>query len=92
MNRRTCPVCGKPSLPISGLLFSDAECASCRSVVGVHRFASISFAILIFAVTVLTTVAVLAQSGLYAALIWLPFPVGSLSFLKAWLCPLRQVS
>jgi len=30
---------------------------------------------------------VMAQMGFYAALIWFPFPIGALSYLKAWLCP-----
>lgn len=88
MNYRICPACSKRSLPVSNLLFGDARCASCNNVIAVHWIASAGFAVVIFIVTALTTLLVLTQSGLYAALIWLPFPIGALSFLKAWLCPL----
>jgi hypothetical protein len=44
---------------------------------------------LIFAVTVSTTIMVLAQMGFYAALLWFPCPIGALSYVKAWLCPLE---
>jgi hypothetical protein len=33
--------------------------------------------------------AVLAQQGLYAALIWLPFPIGAIGYFKARFCPLE---
>lgn len=89
MNCRICPACSKRSLPVTNLLFGDARCASCNNVSGVHWIASAIFAVAIFIVTAFTSVLVLTQSGLYAALIWLPFPIGALSFLKAWLCPLQ---
>jgi hypothetical protein len=31
---------------------------------------------------------VLAQMDVYAALLWMPFPIGAISYLKARLCPL----
>jgi hypothetical protein len=89
VNFRICPACSKRSLPVSNLLFGDAQCASCKNFSGVHWIASTSFAVAIFIVTAFTSLLVLTQSGLYAALIWLPFPIGALSFLKAWLCPLQ---
>jgi len=46
------------------------------------------FFALIFVTTTLSTIAVLAQQGLYAALIWLPFPIGAIGYVKARFCPL----
>jgi len=86
--RRECPVCSARSLPIAGLLFNDVQCVKCHSLIGVHWLASSSFAVLIFVVTAVTTVMVLAQMGLYAALLWFSCPIGALAFLKVWLCPL----
>jgi hypothetical protein len=40
-------------------------------------------------VTSLSTIAVLAQFGIYAALLWFPFPVGALGYLKARFSPLE---
>jgi uncharacterized protein (DUF983 family) len=87
--RRECPVCSESTLPIAGLLFTDARCGSCDSRIGVHWVASTCFSMLIFAVTVSTTIMVLAQMGFYAALLWFPCPIGALSYVKAWLCPLE---
>ncbi len=47
-----------------------------------------AFAAVIVPVTVITTIMVLAQMDVYAALLWMPFPIGSISYLKARLCPL----
>ena len=86
---RRCPNCSKPSVPVKGLLFGDSRCTNCGSFVGVHRIASMSFSLLIFAVTVPTTIMVLAQQGLYAALLWFSCPIGALSYIKARFCPLE---
>jgi hypothetical protein len=40
-------------------------------------------------VTSLSTIAVVAQFGIYAALLWFPFPVGALGYLKARFSPLE---
>jgi hypothetical protein len=45
--------------------------------------------VLTFLVTSLSTIAVLAQFGIYAALLWFPFPVGALGYLKARFLPLE---
>jgi hypothetical protein len=58
-------------------------------VVGVHSGAYLSFNILIAAVALTTTIMVLMQLGVYAAIVWFPFPVGSLSYLKARFSPLE---
>lgn len=47
-----------------------------------------AFAAVIVPVTVVTTTMVLVQMDMYAALLWAPFPIGSISYLKARFCPL----
>ena len=47
------------------------------------------FFLVTFTVTVLSALAVLAQQGVYAALLWIPFPIGAIGYLKARLCPLE---
>ena len=54
-----------------------------------HWAASLGFNVLIAAITVVTTAMVLMQSGLYAAILWCPFPIGSLSYIKARFAPLE---
>ena len=44
---------------------------------------------LILIATVMTTGMVFLQAGLYAAIVWLPFPVGALSYVKARFCRLE---
>jgi len=51
--------------------------------------AAAASSVLIFGVTAVSCLMVLLQMGLYAAIIWFPFPVGSLSFIKARFCPLE---
>lgn len=86
---RRCPGCLKLTLPIKGLVFGDSRCANCGSLVRVNRVASMGFSVLIFVATVTTTIMVLAQMGLYAALLWFSCPIGALSYVKARLCPLQ---
>lgn len=45
--------------------------------------------LLILIATVMTTGMVFLQAGLYGAIVWLPFPVGALSYLKARFCRLE---
>lgn len=66
-----------------------AECPCCRSLVGVHRAAAAGFGILILPVTLASSLIVLIQAGFYAALLWFPFPIGALGYLKARFCPLE---
>lgn len=88
--RRKCPVCERQVIAVSEILFSPANCPNCRSLVGVHWVASAGFAFLIFLTTSISTLIVLLESGLYAALLWFPFPIGALSYLKARFCPLEK--
>ena len=86
---RDCPKCSKGTIPVSGLLVSNFDCPNCRTLVGVHWLYRAGFFVLILLATVPSTVAVLAQQGVYAALIWLPFPIGAIGYLKARFCPLE---
>jgi len=45
--------------------------------------------VVIFLVTLVTTLVVLVDLGFYAALIWFSVPVGALSYLKARFGPLE---
>lgn len=87
--KRQCPACSRNTIPVSGLIVSHADCVHCHSLVGVHWLFAAGFFVVIFAVTLVSTLAVLAQQGVYAALIWLPFPIGALGYVKARFCPLE---
>lgn len=86
---RRCPNCSKDIVPTNELLFGDSRCANCGCILGVHRIAAMSFSVLILAVTLSTTIIVLAQQGIYAALLWFSCPIGALSYIKARFSPLK---
>lgn len=86
---RSCPNCAQPSIEVSDLLVSNARCPNCGSIVGPHWLIGSLFAIVILLVTVGTTIAVLAQFGVYAAILWFSFPIGAIGFLKARFSPLQ---
>lgn len=87
--RRQCPVCDRQSIAVGDILFHPAECRACKALVGVHRVASGGFAFLVTVVTLVSSLIVLLEMGLYAALLWFPFPIGALSYVKARFCPLE---
>lgn len=58
-------------------------------MVGPHWFFGITFFVVIFAITLVSTIAVLAQFGIYAAVLWFPFPIGAIGYLKARFSPLK---
>ena len=87
--RRLCPNCSAQSIRVSEVLFDNVSCGNCEAVVGVHRTASWLAGLVIASATTITTLMVLAQSGFFAAMFWLPFPIGSLSYVKARLAPLQ---
>ena len=74
---------------MSGLIVSSFDCSNCGEVVGVHWFYRVVFFVVILLVTVPSAVAVLAQQGVYAALLWAPFPIGAIGYIKARICPLE---
>ncbi len=57
-------------------------------MVGAHWFFSGVFYVTIFIVASVTTIIVLSQFGVFAALLWFSFPVGAIGFLKARFSPL----
>jgi uncharacterized protein (DUF983 family) len=86
---RECPSCMARSIPLSGILLSSCYCGKCGALVGVHRVASLGFNVIIFVATLATTIMVLMQSGIYAAILWFTLPIGSLSYIKARFSPLE---
>ena len=85
---KACPSCSERSIPVSDVLLSDANCSKCGSRVGFHWAMSLAFAAVIIPITVISTLMVLAQMDVYAALLWVPFPIGAISYIKARFCPL----
>lgn len=86
---RSCPNCTRNVIPVASLILSRAWCPSCGAQVSVQRAYAAFFFIVTSAVTVSSFVSILAQQGIYAALIWLPLPIGALGYIKARYCPLR---
>jgi hypothetical protein len=74
---------------MSELFISKVECPRCGVLVGVQWVFSAVFSVTIFIVTLITTVMVLSQMDIYAALIWFSFPIGSLTYIKVRFCPLE---
>ena len=89
--QRDCPNCSQNTVPVSAVLFAPYRCPNCKSLIGFSRFAGAIVNILILAATLVTTAMVFLQAGFYAAIVWLPFPVGALSYLKARFCRLEAV-
>lgn len=90
MSDRICPVCLQPSIPIAELLVSHAECPNCGSTVGVHWLFGGVFYVVIFVVTGVSTLLVLARFGVFAAILWFSFPIGAIGYLKARFSPLQR--
>ena len=86
--KRECPSCSKRTITVSDVLLSDSQCSNCGAIVGFHWLVSLAFGSLIVPVTLLSTLMVLLQMDVYAALLWAPFPIGAISYIKARLCPL----
>ena len=86
---RSCPNCSRKKIPVANLILSRAWCPSCGALVSVRRVFAVLFFVLTFAVTAISFIAILVQQGIYAALIWLPLPIGALGYVKARYCPLR---
>lgn len=84
---RTCPNCSRKSIPVASLMLSRANCPTCGTLIGVRRYYAALFFVITFAVTATSRIAILAQQGLYAALLWLPLPIGALGYIKARFCP-----
>ena len=89
---RVCPNCSRKRIPVSSLILSRAYCPVCGTLIGVKRAYAVMFFVVTFGVTATSFIAILAQQGFYAALIWLPLPVGALGYIKARYCPLQVKS
>lgn len=87
--QKPCPICSEKTIPVRGVLFSEYRCPNCRSVVRISKNSAWFANLLILIATVMTTGMVFLQAGLYAAIVWLPFPVGALSYVKARICRLE---
>ena len=90
MLHRICPVCSQPSIDVSELLVSNAVCPNCHSTVGVHWLFGGFFYLVIFVVTGISTLLVLARFGIFAAILWFSFPIGAIGYLKARFSPLQR--
>lgn len=88
MPARRCPSCAKERIPVAELLANDTRCPSCGRCIGIHRFYSTFFYLLILAVTLVSTFAVFLQFGVFAAILWAPFPIGAIGYIKARYSPL----
>jgi hypothetical protein len=73
-------------------MYANAQCLNCDALVGLRKPDRILFDVAIFAVTVISTIAVLAVLGSYYALIWFAAPVGALGYLKAKFSRVRVLS
>ena len=89
--RRPCPNCAEKAVPVSALLFSPTRCPHCSKFVRVARLPAAVVNLLILLVTVVTTGMIFLQAGLYGAIVWLPFPIGALSYVKARFCKLEAM-
>ena len=87
---RKCPNCDEDAVPTRGLIVSGTTCRVCHRYVEVKAAYRITFLVLILPITVVTTLAVLVQQGIYAALLWMPFPIAAIGCIKAILCPLQS--
>ena len=88
MMYRRCPNCSSRSVPLSSLLFSRAICQDCKAIIGAGSICSAAFFVITLVLTITSTAAVMGHQGFYAGLLWLPFPIGAMGYLKARYCPL----
>ena len=86
---RKCPNCSTESISVSELIVSSALCSTCGELIGVHWLFRAIFFVIIFVATLVTTVIVLADQGLYAALLMISVPIGVIGYIKARFCPLE---
>ena len=67
---------------------SDAVCANCSQVIGVHWLFRSFFFIVSFITAAFVGLIVFAHQGFYAALLLLPLPIGAIGYIKARFSPL----
>ncbi len=76
-------------MPVTAVLFAEFRCPNCSGFLRVSRYQAAIFNLLILVVTLATSGMIFLQAGLYAAIVWLPFPIGALSYVKARFCRLE---
>jgi uncharacterized protein (DUF983 family) len=86
---KSCPSCSDGSIAVTAVMFSDVECTSCGSRIGIHWAAAAFFSTIIFVITVLSTFVMYLQFDLFAAIVWFSFPIGALGYVKARFSPLQ---
>ena len=89
---RNCPNCSSASISTTDLLVGSVRCPACAARIGMNRFISLLFSILIVIVTAVTSYMVLSLYGIYAVIVWFVFPVGAIGYLRARFSPLRVVN
>ena len=87
--KRVCPNCSERTVPIKRLLFANYICRECGAVIRAHWLYGMFFYFLTFTVTLFSTLAILANQGLYAAILMFPLPIGAIAYLRARYCPLE---
>lgn len=85
---RNCPRCGKQVISASGLILAAVDCPACEATVRVKSPYRVAFLLVTIPVTAVSTLAVLAQQGVYAALLWITFPIAAIGYVQARYCPL----
>ena len=88
---RNCPNCFARTVPLTAFLTSGLACSNCNTRLEAGRVCALGFFVVTFLVTVVSTAAVMATLGFYAGLLWLPFPIGALGYLKVRYCPFKAM-
>lgn len=88
---RVCPSCSRKRIPVASLIMSQTWCPACGAHIKVRKFYAVLFFIVTFVVAAISFVSIMAQQGIYAALIFLPLPIGAIGYVKARFCPLRAM-
>ena len=60
-----------------------------RAVIRAHWLYGMFFYFLTFVVTLFSTIVILADQGLYAAILMFLLPIGAIGYLRARYCPLE---
>jgi uncharacterized protein (DUF983 family) len=89
---RTCPNCSSASISTTDLLVGSVRCPNCGARIGMNRFVSLLFSLLIVVVTLATSYMVLSLYGIYAVIVWFVFPVGAIGYLRARFSPLKVLT
>ena len=86
---RECPNCSERTVPVKRLLLANYSCEECGALVRAHWLYGALFSLVTIVVTLFSIIVILAQLGLYAAILMLPLPIGAIGYLRARYCPLE---